>query len=59
MLELWPIAREVISPPSFQTIKKNKKKTLLKKTRKQNGTKKILSNPTSFQVKLFLSGLVS
>lgn len=39
MLELWPIARAIISPSSFQNIKK--KLTLLRKTlNKMKQTKK-------------------
>lgn len=49
-LELWAIARAVISPSSFQTIKRNRH--LLKK-KKTKWNKKILNNPTSFQASCF------
>lgn len=55
-LELWAIARAVISPSSFQIIKRNRH--LLKK-RKQNETKKSSTIPPLFkQVVSLYSGFL-
>lgn len=52
MLELWPIAREVISPSSFQIIKK--KKTLFKKkTQNKMEQKKSSAVPPLFKLSCF------